>query len=128
MRTIQQKAAQQQVAEAVRKRMEEEGRLSTIHEHRDKAASAFRSQQKMSVADMQTMRSHLTTLTRDIESQQTTVQQASAQEGTKRDALVKKSQEKKMIEVLNEKRRKSEQQESDRKEQKTLDEFAQRLR
>jgi flagellar protein FliJ len=128
VRTLQQKQAQQQVAEAVRLRIEEEERLSVIHEHREKAASVIRAQQKMSVAQMQTMRSHLSTLNRDIESQQETVEQASVQEGHKRDALIKKSQEKKMVEVLNEKRRVSEQKETDRKEQKTLDEFAQRRR
>ena len=125
---MQQKQAQQQVADAVRTRIEEEERLSEIHEHRNKAASAIRSQQKMSVAQMQTMRSHLSSLARDIESQTDTVQKASAHEGEKRDALIKKSQEKKMVEVLNDKRKKSEQKESDRKEQKTLDEFSQRLR
>jgi len=128
VRTIQQKQAQQQVAEAVRVRIEEEDRLSVIHEDRNKAASAFRSQQKMSVAQMQTMRSHLSTLTRDIESQKNSVKQAAVHEDVKRDALIKKSQEKKMVEVLNEKWKKSEQKESDRKEQKTLDEFSQRLR
>lgn len=128
VRTIQQKQAQQQVAEAVRVRIEEEDRLTVIHEHRDKAANEFRSRQKMSVAQMQTMRSHLSSLKHEIESQQNTVKQASVHEDTKRDALIKKSQEKKMVEVLNEKRRKSELKESDRKEQKTLDEFSQRLR
>ncbi len=128
VRTIQQKQAQQQVAEAVRVRMEEEDKLSGIHTDRNKAASVFRSQQKMSVAQMQTMRSHLSTLARDIEMQKNTVMQAAAHEDGKRDALIKKSQEKKMVEVLNEKRIKSEQKESDRKEQKTLDEFSQRLR
>ncbi len=128
VRTIQQKQAQQQVADAVRVRIEEEDRLSVIHDDRDKAASAFRAKQKMSVAQMQTMRSHLSTLTRDIESQKDTVHKAEAHEETKRDALIKKSQEKKMIEVLNDKRCKSEQKENDRKEQKTLDEFSQRLR
>jgi flagellar export protein FliJ len=128
VRTIQQKQAQQQVADAVRTRIEEEERLSTIHEHRKTAASAIRAKQKMSVAQMQTMRSHLSSLTKDIETQQETVTKASAKEGEKRDALIKKSQEKKMIEVLNDKRLKSERKESDRKEQKTLDEFSQRLR
>jgi len=128
VRTLQQKQAQQQVAEAVRQRIEEEERLTVIHEHREKAASVIRAQQKMSVAQMQTMRSHLSTLNRDIASQQETVEEASVQEGRKRDVLIKKSQEKKMVEVLNEKRRVSEQKETDRKEQKTLDEFAQRRR
>lgn len=109
-------------------RLEEEERLSEIHEHRQRAASAIRAQQKMSVAQMQTMRSHLLALSQQIESQQTAVAKASEHEDTKRDALLKKSQEKKMVEVLNEKRMKSEQKETDRKEQKTLDEFAQRLR
>ena len=128
VRTIQQKQAQQQVADAVRQRLEEEERLSQINEHREKAASAFRSKQKMSVAQMQTMRSHLSSLSRDIETQKDTVTKAAEHEDTKRDDLIKKSQEKKMVEVLNDKRIKSEQKESDRKEQKTLDEFSQRLR
>jgi flagellar protein FliJ len=128
VRTIQQKQAQQQVADAVRVRTEEEERLTEFHEHRDQAATSFRAKQKMSIAQMQEMRSHLSLLTRQIETQQTTVQQAAAHEDKKRDALIKKSQEKKMVEVLHEKRLKSEQKESDRKEQKTLDEFSQRLR
>jgi flagellar export protein FliJ len=128
VRSIQQKQAQQQVADAVRARHEEEERLSEFHEHRERAASAFRAQQKMSVAQMQTMRSHLLALAQQIESQKVTVAQASEHEDKKREALIKKSQEKKMIEVLNDKRLKSEQKDADRTEQKTLDEFAQRLR
>jgi flagellar export protein FliJ len=128
VRTIQQKQAQQQVADAVRLRLEEEERLTEFHEHRKRAANAIRSQQKMSVAQMQTMRAHLSALGQQIESQKTAVSRASETEDLKRDALIRKSQEKKMVEVLNEKRLKSEQKESDRKEQKTLDDYAQRLR
>lgn len=128
VRAIQQKQAQQQVADAVRARLEEEERLNEYHDHRERAATEFRSQQKMSVAQMQTMRSHLLALAQQIETQKTTVAKASEHETTKRDALIKKSQEKKMVEVLHEKRLKSEQKEADRTEQKALDEFAQRLR
>ncbi|MGE5314475.1 MAG: flagellar export protein FliJ [Acidobacteriota bacterium] len=128
VRTIQQKQAQQQVAEAVRTRLEEEERLSEFQKHRTAAAGELRTTQKMSVAQMQIMRSHLEALSQQIESQESAVARASEHEDKKREALLKKSQEKKMVEVLHEKRLKSEQKESDRREQKALDEYAQRLR
>lgn len=116
------------MADAVRVRREEEDRLVVIHEHREKAVSVLRTQQKVSAAQMQIMHSHLSTLSREIETQKETIAKATLHEDKKRDALVKKSQEKKMVEVLNEKRQASERKEIDRKEQKSLDEFSQRLR
>ena len=104
VRKIQEKQAQQHVADAERLRVIEEDVLGEIHQHKRNALGNARGTQRMSIAEMQLVRSHLSSLSKQIETQTSVVIQVQEEEKVKRELLLKKSQEKKMVEILHAKK------------------------
>lgn len=128
VKTHQEKKAQIELMEIRRQKQDEEKALRTLEETRESAMQDAASKQRVSAADAQANSAYLQSISRQITQQEKKVDDIGHKEGHKREELVAKTQSKKMVEKLDQKRRAEVSKALDLKEQKMMDVFAQRKR
>ncbi|MBI4529887.1 MAG: flagellar export protein FliJ [Candidatus Latescibacteria bacterium] len=126
LRTHEENRRKEELAEARRCLIAEEGRLSRLHEQSNVYQSqlVFSQGEQLDMTDIVLVRTYLEELDRQIELQERQVEQAAIEVENRREVLVKVSQDRKVLEKLREKRYLDYRREANREEQIFLDEVA----
>ena len=109
-------------------REKEEGALETLEGRHSSAMNSAVRKAKTRAADLQTSQAFLQRLSRQVERQEARVREVTSREEGKRGELVEQSQSKKMITKIDQRRKDEETKEQERKSQRIIDGFAQRMR
>jgi flagellar export protein FliJ len=121
VKTHLEKKAQQEL-KAIHEEREKENRvLSTMKDTHRTTAQETGKVSKMRASAMAVRRAFLHKLSRDIEEQETKIDEIVVLEGSKREELISRSQSKQMVEQLNDKHRTEERKEADQREQAAID-------
>ena len=111
-----------------REKQEKSDALDRLHEEKDGALVESIRALRTRATELQVNRAFVQKLTGQIQKQKKLVHEMQTKEDTKRDELVEKTQAKKMVEKLNERRVAELSKEHERKEQRLIDVLAQRVR
>lgn len=122
----QEKLTQQQLLQLQRVHLEEKEILEKLHEAKEEAVKDSYGEGRAKATDLQTHRAFLFSLSRQINTQKTRVEEISLREDEKREELTKKAQARQMVEKLDKKSREEALRELERKEQLVMDDLAQR--
>jgi flagellar protein FliJ len=127
VKKFREKKAQSELVQIRATRELENTTLSDLSQRKEHAMDAAVRTIKARAADVQTSRAFIQNLSRQIQQQEKKIQSIRQQEDTKREELTEKSQSRKMVEKLDERRRETLAKETERKEQRMLDVLVRRL-
>jgi flagellar export protein FliJ len=128
VREHQERKAQQELNTIRTEKNAAENALTEMDEKRNTEIKGAANQGKARAKDLQTSRAFIRKLSQDIQQQENKIETIKTQEETKRVEVVGRSQEKEMVERLEEKYQAHAAKEKDRKEQRVVDILAQRVR
>ncbi len=124
VREKQEKKVQVEMAEIIHERSDEEKKLVQLAEKRERMIVEAESKARCSAAEIQADRAYLGSLADEISQQKDHVNNLINREDEKRDELVKKMMDKKVLEKLREKKKTEYRREEDRVDQTMLDSIA----
>ncbi len=124
VREKQEKKVQVEMAEIIHERSDEEKKLVQLAEKRERMIVEAENKARCSAAEIQADRAYLGSLADEISQQKDHVNNLINREDEKRDELVKKMMDKKVLEKLREKKKTEYRREEDRVDQTMLDSIA----
>ena len=121
VKTFKEKKAQGELVQIQVTREQEHSALSRLNQKQNHAMKADGRTVRVSANEMQASRAFITRLSHQIQQQEKKIEGIKVQEDEKREELTKKSQARKMVEKLDEKRKATIAKEMERKEQRMLE-------
>jgi|WetSurMetagenome_2_1015567.scaffolds.fasta_scaffold149843_2 flagellar export protein FliJ len=128
VRRIQEKKSQTELHQLQIVHAQEEATLADIKQTQETALSDAVRSMRMKATDAQTSRAFIRKLSDEIQDQSKKVNQLESLKESKREELLARTQNKNMIEKLDDKLQSEQAKENDRKEQRLIDVLAQRIR
>ncbi len=121
VREKQEKKVQVEMAEIIMERSHEEKKLEQLADQREQMIVEAEKKERLSAEELQTDQSYLNSLADQISQKKNNVNELLNREDEKRDELVKKMTEKKVLEKLKEKKKLEHTHEVDKEDQTMLD-------